>query len=555
MSIPDPARSMPEAFQIRSVLWLHRSLVATIAWVICICGFALGQQVERYGDIPADSVAIASIDFQELKESPPFRMWPWEVLNVACQEQFGFALDDIETIDATVSMPSTEPEFGFSIRTSKPFDIAAILETVATEIEVSPKDESLRFRGLYEFPMLRIAQKDPNRVLVGTQGTLRRMMSQRIKTGGKIVELVSSRQSDVRVAINLVQIRDLLLGLWMTQEQQVPEMFRGDIENVIELTDNLLVELEASDPNPLRVSFGTDSRETTEKLEESLQRLRTQGLQFARESVESQLATEPSISDAMKQAASKYADRVQDTFSDASMWSIEEDRLELKTETSMMASYQTIGVMTGLLLPAVQSARQAARRMSSSNNVKQIMLAMFNFESAYRKFPDRVTRDKAGAPLLSWRVAILPYIEQNNLYQQFHLDEPWDSPHNITLLERMPQTYANPQVEVAPGYTVYLAPVGKNAGWLDKNMRLSAITDGTSNTIALTEVAPHLAVPWTAPDDLDIDENPGTSWMGDRGANVGMFDGSVRWISAELAEDVLRALMTINGGEVIPMLP
>jgi prepilin-type processing-associated H-X9-DG protein len=237
------------------------------------------------------------------------------------------------------------------------------------------------------------------------------------------------------------------------------------------------------------------------------------------------------------------------------MWSIEEDRLELKTETSMMASYQTIGVMTGLLLPAVQAARDAARRMSSSNNMKQIMLAIYNFESAYRKFPERVTRDKAGAPLLSWRVAILPYIEQNNLYQQFHLDEPWDSPHNITLLERMPQTYANPQVEVAPGYTVYLAPVGKNAGWLDKNMRLSAITDGTSNTIALTEVAPHLAVPWTAPDDLDIDENPGTSWMSDRGANVGMFDGSVRWLPAQLAEDVLRALMTINGGEVIPMLP
>jgi prepilin-type processing-associated H-X9-DG protein len=482
-------------------------------------------------------------------------MWPWEVLNVACLEQFGFALDDIETIDATVSMPSSEPEFGFSIRTSNPFDIATIADSVATGIEVSPKDESLRFRGLYELPMLRIAQKDPNRVLVGTQGTLRRMMSQRIKTGGKIVELVSSRQSDVRVAVNLVQIRDLLLGLWMTQEQQVPEMFRGDIENVIELTDNLLVELEASDSNPIRVSFGTDSRESTEKLEESLQRLRTEGLQFARESVESQLASEPSISDAMKQAASKYADRVQETFSDTSMWSIEEDRLELKTETSMMASYQTIGVMTGLLLPAVQAARDAARRMSSSNNMKQIMLAIYNFESAYRKFPERVTRDKAGAPLLSWRVAILPYIEQNNLYQQFHLDEPWDSPHNITLLERMPQTYANPQVEVAPGYTVYLAPVGKNAGWLDKNMRLSAITDGTSNTIALTEVAPHLAVPWTAPDDLDIDENPGTSWMSDRGANVGMFDGSVRWLPAQLAEDVLRALMTINGGEVIPMLP
>lgn len=555
MFSPSPARSIPEACQIRSALWLHRLLVATMAWAIFVSSGAMGQQVERYGDIPADSVAIASIDFQELKESPQFRMWPWEVLNVACMEQFGFALDDIETIDATVSMPSSEPEFGFSIRTSNPFDIATIADTVATGIEVSPKDESLRFRGLYEFPMLRIAQKDPNRVLVGTQGTLRRMMSQRIKTGGRTVELVSSRESNIRVAINLVQIRDLLLGLWMTQEQQVPEMFRGDIESVIELTDNLLVELEASDSKPIRVSFGTAGRESTEKLEESLQRLRTEGLQFARESVESQLASEPSISDAMKQAASKYADRMQETFSDASMWSIEENRLELKTETSMMASYQTIGVMTGLLLPAVQAARDAARRMSSSNNMKQIMLALHNYESAYRKLPLRMSRDKDGQPLLSWRVQILPYIEQQALYDQFHLDEPWDSPHNIRLVEMMPQTYANPRFDVRPGHTVYLAPFGEDCGWPGEKFDFRSITDGTSSTIALTEVAPYLAVPWTAPDDLDIDENPGTSWMSDRGANVGMFDGSVRWISAELTEDVLRALMTINGGEVIPMLP
>jgi len=523
--------------------------------VALLGGLALGQNTERYADIPADSIVVASVDFRELKDSAQFRMWPWEVLNVACQEQLGFELDDIETVDAAVSMPSPMPEFGFSIRTSKPFDIASIRETIATEIEASPKDEALRFRDVYDYPMLRIAQKDPHRVLVGTQGTLRRMMSQRIKTGGKTIELVSSRQSDVRLAINLVQIRDLLLGLWMTQQEQVPEMFHGDIENVIELTDNLLVEVNASEPNPLRISFGTSDREATEKLDESLQFLRTKGTQFARESVDAQLAEDASMSDAMKKAVSKYSDRLQDSINDAAMWSIQDDRIELKTEASMMASYQTIGVMTGLLLPAVQAARESARRMSSSNNIKQIILAIYNHESAYRKIPNRVIRDKDGNPLLSWRVQILPYIEQQALYEQFHLDEPWDSPHNIQLVEKMPQTYANPRFDLQPGQTVYLAPYGKDCGWPGKNFGFSAITDGTSNTIALAEVAPHLAVPWTAPDDLDIDENPGTSWMAGEGANVGMFDGSVRFLSSELAEEIVRALMTINGGEPIPMLP
>ena len=69
---------------------------------------------------------------------------------------------------------------------------------------------------------------------------------------------------------------------------------------------------------------------------------------------------------------------------------------------------------------------------------------MHNYHDTYGTFPPAATTDGADKPLLSWRVAILPFLEQQPLYEQFHLDEPWDSPHNKTLIEQMPQVYAIP---------------------------------------------------------------------------------------------------------------
>ena len=93
-----------------------------------------------------------------------------------------------------------------------------------------------------------------------------------------------------------------------------------------------------------------------------------------------------------------------------------------------------IAVLIALLLPAVQAAREAARRSQCVNNLKQIGLAMHNYHAQQNKFPGAAITNKQGKPLLSWRVAILPLLDQQGLYEKFKLDEPWDSPHNRALL-------------------------------------------------------------------------------------------------------------------------
>src|SRR5437588_6801844 len=100
--------------------------------------------------------------------------------------------------------------------------------------------------------------------------------------------------------------------------------------------------------------------------------------------------------------------------------------------------------MVALLLPAVQAAREAARRAQCTNNLKQIGLAMHNYHSSNNCFPPAFTTDRDGKPLLSWRVLLLPYLECSSLYANFHLDEPWDSPHNRPLVNQMPSVFACP---------------------------------------------------------------------------------------------------------------
>src|SRR5262249_35253653 len=149
------------------------------------------------------------------------------------------------------------------------------------------------------------------------------------------------------------------------------------------------------------------------------------------------------------------------------------------------------GISAGFALPALQKARGAATRSRSANNMKQILLAFHNYASNYDKLPAAAICDPNGKPLLSWRVAILPYIEQQNLYQQFKLDEPWDSEHNKKLIPRMPKIYALPNVTKEGEFTThYLAFVGNGAGMeLKKSLRFQDFTDGTSNTFMIVEAS------------------------------------------------------------------
>jgi prepilin-type processing-associated H-X9-DG protein len=244
----------------------------------------------------------------------------------------------------------------------------------------------------------------------------------------------------------------------------------------------------------------------------------------------------------------------------------EGESLKLAYDAGKNPQMATLGPMTMIYFASVgakfaatrqvMTARSSPRQAQSSSNLKQIALAMMNYENANRTFPPAYTTDKSGKPLLSWRVHMLPFMEGANVYEQFHLDEPWDSDHNKKLIAQMPDVYKAPGSKVAgQGKTNYLTVRGPHTVFPGKEkIGIAQITDGTSNTIMTVEVSDQKAVIWTKPDDFQYDEkDPLAGLVGLRpgGFNVGMADGSVRFIQASIDPETLKALFTRDGGERI----
>jgi RNA polymerase sigma factor (sigma-70 family) len=259
-------------------------------------------------------------------------------------------------------------------------------------------------------------------------------------------------------------------------------------------------------------------------------------------------------------------------------------------------------------------AREALRRLQTRRSLQQIGLAVHNYADAYGKLPAPAIYEGfpnglpagagaegptggglgsaagaggpapgagSGAPvpggasvpggegasgaapavsgnakaLLSWRVAILPFIGEDNLYKQFKLDQPWDSEHNKKLLAQMPAAYAPPGARDRDGdKTYYQAIVGAGAAWEPRTQLRwpVSITDGTSNTILVVEAA--TPVPWTKPEDLPYVADQGLPKFG--GLFGGDFhallaDGSVVFLSRNADEVNLRGAITRAGGEVV----
>jgi prepilin-type processing-associated H-X9-DG protein len=221
-----------------------------------------------------------------------------------------------------------------------------------------------------------------------------------------------------------------------------------------------------------------------------------------------------------------------------------------------------VPVALAMLVPALNASRIAAQRAQSVNSLKQIGLAMQGFHDPNGHFPADI-RGKDGKPLLSWRVRLLPFLEQQALFNEFKLDEPWDGPHNKPLLERMPSAFAIPGATAVPGMTFYRGISGKHALFdpmVPEGVKMESITDGTSNTIAAVEA--RQAVPWTRPEtEIPFDESlkpeqlqPLRDALGghaDGGFNVLFCDGSVRFIKDTINLTILRLLITRDVGEVV----
>jgi RNA polymerase sigma factor (sigma-70 family) len=204
--------------------------------------------------------------------------------------------------------------------------------------------------------------------------------------------------------------------------------------------------------------------------------------------------------------------------------------------------------------PAQQAGGDASERAKaeSINHLKLIMLAIHNYVSVNGHFPPSAIPGRDGQPRLSWRVALLPFLGHQELYEAFHQDEPWDSAHNKALIVRMPDIFTTPSSPAGEWLTRIRGFEGPGTMFDSKEgVKVQEITDGTSNTIMVA--AAREPVPWTRPGELSFAEGKPVSGLDDSdglGVLVGIVDGSVRDVPSG-DQDLLRKLITYAGNEVI----
>lgn len=218
-------------------------------------------------------------------------------------------------------------------------------------------------------------------------------------------------------------------------------------------------------------------------------------------------------------------------------------------------------VVAALLIPAVQATVCSPTRVNCASNLKQIVLGLQHYEDTYKTFPSAYIPDPEGKPIRSWRVLLLPFLEQYGLEKQYDINEPWDAPVNASLAESCPDVYRCPMDSEPAGDTQYFAVVGAKLAWPgSEGRKLRDFSDGTMNTLMVVESHAR-GIKWTEPRDLTFNKtrweiNPqppgsGLSSVHPGGANAALADGSVRFLSDKMDRQTLRALITAQGGESI----
>ena len=235
-------------------------------------------------------------------------------------------------------------------------------------------------------------------------------------------------------------------------------------------------------------------------------------------------------------------------------------RLRLPRVSETVAIVGSTGLCIALFLPARDHPRTPAKRTLCSNNLKQLALALHNYHDAYGSFPPAYIADVQGRPMHSWRVLVLPFLEDGRVYDQYRFDEPWDGPNNRRLHAQINRVFRCPSdATSAAGMTNYVVVAGAGTVFPNEGcVRFDQITDALGDTLLVVEVH-NSGIHWLEPRDLHVTQMAGTinpaAGQGissvHRGANVVFADDQTVFLPDTLPAGDLRGMLTIDGSETV----
>jgi len=516
--------------------------------------------------IPATAVGAIVLHPQQVLAGENAEWMPIEVITAAGLQNVGFDPTQIQEAVGVIAPPDMspktaprrggpEPGIGAILHFSQAYsrrDVVAKLEPLRPVVKQIDGKKFAMLQGPMPFG---IYLPDDRTLVIGTDGFLQQMIAANAVVSDLTKLLKSTDCSGTATAIFSLDAMRNLINQALAHAPPVPPAF-ADFLKIPKLISSGVIKADFRVPGEFSATLHTADAKSAEELQGLLER----GIAMGRQMALAEIAREPApANDPVRQAMQKYSVRMSGRMFDSLKPTSEGSDVKWSTPGTAgpAVNIAVVGILVALLLPAVAAARQAAYRNQTMIKLKQIGLCMFNYESAYGHFPARAIFSKEGKPLLSWRVMILPYMEESTLYKEFHLDEPWDSPHNKPLIAKMPAALARVEdADPSAGITHFVVPIGKGLMFDgDKGINMRDVTDGLSNTIMAVEA--DQGVIWTKPDDLDVDlDKPfdGLGHLWPVGFMAVFGDDHIQVISDQTSPKTLQALFTRAGGEAVSLM-
>jgi hypothetical protein len=494
--------------------------------------------------IPKSAFAGAVIFPAKISKDPKFDLFPREIVTAWGIKELGFdpmLIKQVTFLAQETNSLERPPQWAAILHFEKMQGLAGNLIDRLEQKQVAGKAMfSGTAMGLPSFLVY-----DEATLFVGDEGFFQEMVT--ANKSGPLVDLIkgSSLKGEIRAYGQFESVRPMLNQL----TAGIPALLPPPITRLKQMP-NLLDAIEVGVTVDGRVKTTLVLHASDDDTAENVSKILTEAMEFGSEMMLGMMAAQMDFNDPVQEATVEYAQRVAEDFKSKLTPEVSGNKLTMNLDEEATI----LPIAIGMLLPAVQQTRAAARRAQSMNNMRQMTLASLNYESAYGHFPTQASYDKNGKPLLSWRVHVLPYIDQNELYEQFHLDEPWDSPHNRKLIEKMPQAYASPSVGDLGGKTVYLGIAGEGMMFGKNKIGFGQITDGSSNTVLMVEADPSRAVEWTKPEDYEVDRRRPLDGLGGvqpGGFIVSFADGSSRFLRPNIDPKTWLNLLTIGDGNIV----
>ena len=513
-----------------------------------ICLFVLarpcGGQEELSGDRRVMTFLSAEVNLKALREDSRLAVLPWEVASSFASDIVGF--DFLQEDKFRISLSITDKDdmlAAISFPNSKSIHTHQLSSARFTEVREPSVLAEMKAKRFSDSNWIVIQRE--NTFLLGESAAQIAFVENNFQASPDF-DLLTNETDVVKIRLTVKPIRLLWMNIIYENAEDLAEDHTNAIVALLEDIEEMRLDISLTDPVSIQYTLKCQLAGQVNFIQAFVNKVRLKSVLQLESFVQSKIDSWR-LSQREEFGWKAYVARLKEEVVNLKPQVTDN---ELRYEIGSLIKMPLAAVISSGILETLEMVRLTNERFSSQYKLRELSGAIEKFNQDKKQFPLREILGEDGESLLSWRVRILPYLGYETLYNKFHLNERWDSPHNIQLLAEMPSILRNSPEGMKTGHTTFVAPYGgsttdRQTIWDIVPGDLREIPEEQTESILLVEVNQEAAVPWTSPEDFNIESFDLRTFLRSPPAGNGVVfvDGQTEYLSNAIGLEDLRELL------------